>query len=68
MEENKEKTTSEYLRRIECMECRSKTLRERNQKDWKRGEKTYKGYYPHRFKYLICDTCGKKQIKTKEKK
>ena len=47
---------TEYLSE-KCFHCEHKTLREKNMKDWKRGEKIKKGYYQNAGIYLYCDNC-----------
>jgi hypothetical protein len=59
---------TEYIK-DKCPKCNKNTIRHKDQKDWKKGEKKKKGYYTKTQIYLYCDTCNKtwcKQRKPKE--
>lgn len=57
---------SQYLQE-RCILCNHR-LRVKEQSDWKRGDKTRKGYHPTVFAYYYCDGCAQTWLGNKNEK
>lgn len=49
-----------------CPYCRIKTMRPKEQKDWKKGEKLGRGYFPEDLDYFFCEDCRRTWVQFKE--